>query len=84
MFRIVVAVLAGLIIFGIGFSSIRGLTRPPGGGSGEPEPMDPRVRVLYWCENCGGEIMVLAQGSGMPYRHCGEKMIRREEVLRDN
>lgn len=84
MFRIVVAVIAGLIIFGIGFSSIRGLTRPPDGGSSEPEPMDPRTRVLYWCENCGGEILVVAQGSGMPFRHCGEKMIRREEVLRDN
>lgn len=80
--RLFLAIIFGLLIFTIGFGSLRGLVRGKAAGSKEPEPLDPAVRVLYWCENCNAEIVVVAQGNGHGFRHCGETMHRREEVLR--
>jgi DNA-directed RNA polymerase subunit RPC12/RpoP len=38
-------------------------------------------RVLYWCEECGTEVMLVIRGSGTPPRHCGTKMHERAELL---
>jgi DNA-directed RNA polymerase subunit RPC12/RpoP len=50
-------------------------------GSNEPERVSPRERVLYWCEECGTELLLLIRGSGTNPRHCGTKMHERAEVL---
>lgn len=48
----------------------------------EPEPVPVDERVLYWCEECGTEVVLLVRGSGIPPRHCGTKMHERSEILR--
>ncbi|MGH2830742.1 MAG: hypothetical protein ACRDJM_09690 [Actinomycetota bacterium] len=86
--RVFLAVVFGLVIFAVGFGSVRGLTRPRGGAGAaslpEPQPADPRVRVVWWCETCGAELLVLRRGTEAPFKHCGEPMTRREEVLGPN
>ena len=82
------AILAGLLIFWMGLGVIRGFAvgrRGARGGSPTLEvvKVPPEgVRVLYWCENCGTEVLLLRAGNENPPRHCGEPMTRREEILR--
>ena len=87
--RIVVAVIAGFVIFFVGFGMIRGFAGPRGRASSEPlpleavKPLPEGVRILFWCETCGMEVLLLRAGSEAVPRHCGEPMSRREEILRD-
>ncbi|MHB8510751.1 MAG: hypothetical protein ACYDCC_01105 [Actinomycetota bacterium] len=83
--RYFIAILIGVVIAGFGIGSIRSLTRPSGYSDADEEPYrsDPNVRVLYWCENCQAEIVVVKRGSGQGFRHCGESMHMREEILRE-
>jgi hypothetical protein len=89
--RVVIAIIAGLVIFGLGFSVIRGFAgprgrAPVGGGvlDGEiAKPVPAGVRILFWCETCGTEVLLVRAGTENPPRHCGEPMTRREEILRD-
>ena len=47
----------------------------------EPEPVPLDERTMYWCEECGTEVVLLVRGSGLAPRHCGTKMHERSEVL---
>jgi DNA-directed RNA polymerase subunit RPC12/RpoP len=38
--------------------------------------------VIYRCENCGTELLLLVKGTEAAPRHCGEHMARREEIRR--
>jgi hypothetical protein len=42
-------------------------------GSGE--------RTLYWCEECGTEVLLLVRGSRRPPSHCGQRMHERTEMV---
>ena len=80
------APLLGLAILRVGYASLRsfqeGAAHIP---SGEPTPLDVREeRTTYWCEGCGAELLLLVRGTGMPPRHCGERMHERAEVPRDS
>lgn len=85
--RTALAVVFGFVIFGILFATVRGFAGPRGGASRPQlesvEPMPPGLRILYWCETCGLEVLVLRRGSENPPRHCGEPMTKREELLRE-
>jgi hypothetical protein len=86
--RVAVAVIAGLVIFFLGFSVIRGFAGPRRGVATGPltleatKPIPEGVRILYWCETCGMEALLLRAGSEAPPKHCGEPMTRREEITR--
>lgn len=47
----------------------------------EPEPVALDERTMYWCEECGTEVVLTVRGSGLPPRHCGSRMHERSEVL---
>ena len=40
-------------------------------------------RTVYWCEQCGAELLLVVRGATTPPRHCGERMHERIELLRD-
>jgi hypothetical protein len=88
--RVFFAILIGLVILFVGLGVLRGFAMPRRGvgtpGSPAqlevPKPLPEGVRILYWCENCGMEVLLLRVGSEAPPRHCGEPMNRREEILR--
>jgi len=85
--RTALAVVFGLVILFVLLGMVRGFAGPRGGAASGPqletvEPMPAGVRILYWCETCGFEVLVLRKGTDNPPRHCGEPMARREEIER--
>jgi hypothetical protein len=47
----------------------------------QPRPVEADERVLYWCEECGTELLLVVRGSGDPPKHCMERMHERAELL---
>jgi hypothetical protein len=47
----------------------------------QPQVVAADERVLYWCEECGTELVLLVRGSGKAPRHCGSSMHERAELL---
>ena len=79
--RVLIAVLAAGVLSSVGIGMLRSLR---GGPRSVPLPEvvapPPDVRVTFWCETCGTEVLLLRKGSEAPPRHCGEGMTRREEI----
>ncbi len=46
----------------------------------EPQVLEPDDRTMYWCEECGTEVLLLVRGSGIPPRHCATRMHERAEI----
>ncbi|HEY2812990.1 MAG TPA: hypothetical protein VGJ03_05975 [Acidimicrobiales bacterium] len=74
VFKLVVAVGAGLLIWKIGAMMLGGLARP----IPEPPPAGElrRVRLRYRCSICGTEVRMTAANDEVPEppRHCQEDM----------
>jgi hypothetical protein len=47
----------------------------------QPRPVGDLERILYWCEDCGTELVLVVRGSGKAPRHCGTAMHERAELL---
>ncbi|MCA1830250.1 MAG: hypothetical protein LC663_01855 [Actinobacteria bacterium] len=80
--RLAIALVIAVALCGFGIASLRSLVAR-GPSHAEPPPPTappPDVRITFRCENCGTELLVLRRGSETPPRHCGEPMIKREEV----
>lgn len=52
------------------------------GDGDEPSPLSGDERTLYWCEECGTEVMLLVRGTPRAPSHCGQRMHERTELLR--
>ena len=84
--KFVLAPLLGLAIWFWARATLRSFTAGAYGadlGDDGPEPVDPTSddRTLYWCEECGTELLLVVKGSGLPPRHCGTRMHERTEIL---
>ena len=81
----VFAPLLGWAIMRWSFATFRSMVHDgaaAGAPSGdEPTPVGADERTLYWCEECGTEVLLLVRGSGTPLRHCGTRMHERTEIL---
>ena len=80
--RLAIALVVAFALAGFGIASLRTLTAraPAHAAPPPPEPPPPDVRITYRCENCGLELLVIRRAGDTPPRHCGESMIKREEV----
>jgi len=38
-------------------------------------------RTLFWCEECGTEVLLLVRGTSRAPSHCGQRMNERTEIL---
>ena len=83
--RVAVAVVIAVALVSIGLGMLLSLVRRTPRNVPLPlaEPPPANVRITFWCEECGTEVLLLRKGSDAPPRHCGESMIQREEVARD-
>lgn len=72
VFRLSTGMLRGLVTDG---RAIAAAENP------QPEAVPMDERVLYWCEDCGTELVLLVRGSGKAPRHCGTTMHERAELL---
>lgn len=79
----VLAPLAGFAIYKVGTAMLRSMAVDGKAPDGPPEVVVSRPeRVLYWCEACGAELLLVVRGADTPPRHCGERMHQRIEVVR--
>jgi hypothetical protein len=74
---VVVALLLGGLILATGRAVFRGYstTRGPTG-----PPVDVREEgslLVFACETCGEQLVLLRKGTDVPPRHCAEKMVLR-------
>jgi hypothetical protein len=74
VFPLIVAVVAGALIFKAGFAMLGGMSQPL------PEPPPPgelrKVKIQYRCSICGTELRMTVANDEMPEppRHCLEDM----------
>jgi DNA-directed RNA polymerase subunit RPC12/RpoP len=85
--RFVLAPMLGLAIWSWATASMRSMANHGTSGtaaSDEPEVViDRPERTMYWCEECGTEVLLLVRGSGVAPRHCATRMHERAELVRD-
>jgi hypothetical protein len=83
--RVVVAVVIAFVLVSIGLGMLLSLVRrtPRNVPLPDAEPPPADVRITYYCEECGTEVLLLRKGSEAAPRHCGEAMIMREEIARN-
>lgn len=82
--RLAVAPLLGLAIWSWARASLRSFVQHGQTGiaaGDEPEPVPADERTMYWCEECGTELVLTVRGSGLAPRHCATKMHERSEIL---
>lgn len=79
----VLAPLLGFAVFRVGTAMLRNMAADAKATSDAPEPvMDRPERTLYWCEQCGAEVLLVVRGTDVAPRHCGERMHERVELIR--
>lgn len=82
--KFLLAPLIGALVWAWGTATLRSFRRGAHGvgspGDADDGPTDVPGRTLYWCEECNAELLVVAAGTGLPPRHCGARMHRRQEV----
>jgi len=47
----------------------------------QPDPVNDDERTLFWCEECGTEVLLLVRGTPRAPSHCGQRMHERTEIL---
>jgi hypothetical protein len=83
--RVIIAAAMAFVLGAVGIGMLRSIggKTPKNAPLPEPELVPELLRIIYWCEECGTEVLLLRKGSDAPPRHCGEAMVRREEVSRN-
>jgi len=65
-------------------ASLRVLVTDGRGGDASgvgPVDLDGPQRTLFWCEECGTEVLLVARGTDRAPSHCGQRMHERTELL---
>jgi hypothetical protein len=80
--RWVLAPLLGWVILTWLLGSLRALVHAGRMGVGEPvDALDAEDgRTLFWCEECGTEVLLLVRGTDRAPSHCGQRMHERTEL----
>ncbi|HEX2026444.1 MAG TPA: hypothetical protein VHF25_00430 [Nitriliruptorales bacterium] len=80
----VLAPLIGVAVYKVGTTMLRSMAADAHAAPGPPQPVLHRAeRTLYWCEQCGAELLLVVRGATGAPRHCGERMHERVELLSD-
>lgn len=82
--RWVLAPVLGYVVLHWLLASLRALVPRQGDGDAaddEPEPLADGQRTLFWCEECGTEVLLLVRGTPRAPSHCGQRMHERTELL---
>ncbi len=82
--RWVFAPLLGWALLTWMLGSLRALTTPSRDAADledEPIPVDSSRRTMFWCQECGTEVLLLVRGSRRAPSHCGQRMHERTEMI---
>lgn len=79
--RWVLAPLLAWVLLRWSIGSLRALVQDARHGeASEPAPVSPDERTLYWCEECGTEVLLVTRGTDRAPSHCGQRMHERTEI----
>jgi hypothetical protein len=80
--RWVLAPLLGFAILSWLLASLRVLVH---GGRNADEPLDDdpddSAHTMFWCDECGTELLLVVRGTRRPPSHCGQRMHERTELI---
>jgi hypothetical protein len=81
--RWVFAPLLALVLLRFSLASLRVLVTDAKdlADEGGPAPVSPGERTLFWCEECGTEVLLVFRGTARAPSHCGQRMNERTEML---
>lgn len=80
------APLLGWFVYRFVIGNLRGLAH--GARMGAPDedevvaggPAHPDERTVFWCQECGTEVLLLVRGTTRAPSHCGQRMHERTEI----
>jgi hypothetical protein len=80
---VIVAVVLGALVLLSGRTMFRSYSTTKG-PTGPAVDVDERGKLLvYACETCGEQLVLLRRGTDAPPRHCSEKMVLRQVDVPD-
>jgi hypothetical protein len=75
----------GYVVYRFVIGNLRALVHAGRSGAddedAEPTPVSGDERTLFWCEECGTEVLLLVRGTSRAPSHCGQRMHERTELL---
>src|SRR5918992_2277180 len=74
---VVVAVLLGGLILATGRAVFRGYSVTKGPTGPPVDVAEEGTLLVFACETCGEQLVLLRKGTDVPPRHCAEKMVLR-------
>jgi hypothetical protein len=74
---VVVALLLGVLILATGRAVFRGYSTTRGPTGPPVDVQEEGTLLVFACETCGEQLVLLRKGTDVPPRHCAEKMVLR-------
>ena len=74
---VVAAVLLGVLILATGRAVFRGYSVTKGPTGPPVDVAEEGTLLVFACETCGEQLVLLRKGTDVPPRHCAEKMVLR-------
>lgn len=80
--RWILAPLLGAAILTWLLASLRVLVQDGRNGHDDPDDdVDGQASTMFWCEECGTELLLLVRGTRRAPSHCGQRMHERTELV---
>ncbi len=74
---VVIAALIGLLVLATGRAVFRGYSTTKGPTGPPVDVQEDGTLLVFACETCGEQLVLLRKGTDAPPRHCAEKMVLR-------
>jgi hypothetical protein len=74
---VVAAVALGALVLATGRAVFRGYSVTKGPTGPPVDVQEEGSLLVFACETCGEQLVLLRRGTDVPPRHCGEKMVLR-------
>ena len=74
---VVVALLLGGLVLATGRAVFRGYSTTKGPTGPPVDVAEEGTLLVFACETCGEQLVLLRKGTDAPHRHCAEKMVLR-------
>ena len=74
---VVVALVLGGLILATGRAVFRGYSTTKGPTGPPVDVVEEGTLLVFACETCGEQLVLLRKGTDVPPRHCAEKMVLR-------
>jgi hypothetical protein len=81
---VVVALLLGGLILATGRAVFRGYSTTRGPTGPPVDVQEDGTLLVFACETCGEQLVLLRKGTDVPPRHCAEKMVLRRIPTRSS